>query len=144
MARTAFENLEVYRISERLADTVWSIVLGWESFARNTVGQQLVCSADSVAANIAEGHGRGSDVDNRRFVRIARGSANETKNWLRRAYRRNLLTQQQTDAVGTLLGELMPRLNAYHRALGRKRTSNTIDLAARVAATSNTQQATST
>jgi four helix bundle protein len=144
MARTAFENLEVYRISERLADVVWEIVLGWDPFARNTVGQQLVCAADSVAANIAEGHGRGSDLDNRRFVRIARGSANETKNWLRRAYRRRLLTEQQTESVGKLLGELMPKLNAYHRALGRKRVNNTIDPAQRVAATSHTQQATGT
>ncbi|WP_366914315.1 four helix bundle protein [Mastigocoleus sp. MO_188.B34] len=38
------------------------------------VGKQIVRSADSVCANIAEGRGRFNDQDNRRFVKIARGS----------------------------------------------------------------------
>jgi hypothetical protein len=50
MARTNFENLRVYRLSEKLADQVWDIVLGWNYFAQNTVGTQLVRSADSVGA----------------------------------------------------------------------------------------------
>jgi four helix bundle protein len=49
------------------------IVVKWSVFARDTVGKQLVKAADSVGANIAEGTGRGTFVDNRRFVRIARG-----------------------------------------------------------------------
>jgi four helix bundle protein len=52
------------------------------------VGKQLIRAADSVGANIAEGDGRGTYADNRRHVRIARGSLNETKHFLRRAYRR--------------------------------------------------------
>jgi len=54
------------------------VVLGWNNFARDTVGKQLVRSADSVGANIAEGAGRGRFLDNRRFVRMSRGSLNET------------------------------------------------------------------
>jgi four helix bundle protein len=60
MAKTNFENLRVYQLSEQLADLVWEIVLGWNAFARDTVGKQLVKAADSVGANIAEGTGRGS------------------------------------------------------------------------------------
>ena len=78
MARTQFENLEVYKLSETLADRVWDLVAGWESFARFSVGSQLVRAADSIGCNIAEGSGRGSFKDNRRFVRSARGSLNET------------------------------------------------------------------
>jgi four helix bundle protein len=33
-------------------------MIGWEKFAKNTVGEQLVRSADSVGANIAEAQGR--------------------------------------------------------------------------------------
>ena len=64
MARTNFENLEIYQLSERLADEVWNTVIGWNNFARNTVGKQLVRAADSIGANIAEGSGRGSFQDN--------------------------------------------------------------------------------
>ena len=60
MARAAFENLEVYKLSENLADTVWKVVRKWDSFARDTAGKQLVRAADSVGANIAEGVGTGS------------------------------------------------------------------------------------
>ena len=42
MARTNFENLRVYRLSEKLADQVWDAVIGWNYFARDTVGKQLV------------------------------------------------------------------------------------------------------
>src|SRR5437588_9066824 len=81
MARTNFENLKVYQLSEKLADGVWDIVLKWSYLARDTVGKQLVRAADSVGANIAEGTGRGGSVENRRFVRIARGSLYETRHW---------------------------------------------------------------
>ncbi len=74
MAKTNFENLCVYQLAEQLSDKVWEIVLGWDFFARDTVGKQLVKAVDSIGANIAEGTGRGTYVDNRRFVRIARGS----------------------------------------------------------------------
>ena len=55
MAPTNFENLRIYLLSEELADAVWEIVGGWDGFARDTVGKQIVKSADSVGANIAEG-----------------------------------------------------------------------------------------
>src|SRR5712691_3334408 len=97
MARTHFENLRVYELAEQLADEVWNVVLSWRLFGRDTLGKQLVRSADSVGANIAEGTGRGTFQDNRRFVRMARGSLYETRHWLRRAFNRDLLTSEQID-----------------------------------------------
>jgi len=120
MTRTNFENLRVYQLSEQLADRVWEVVLGWDSFARETVGKQLVKAADSVGANIAEGTGRGTFVDNRRFVKIARGSLNETKHWLRRAFKRRLLSTKQINTVKPIIDELAPKLNAYLNSIGRE------------------------
>lgn len=79
-----------------------------------------VRSADSIGANIAEGTGRKSYVDNKRFVFIARGSVNETKHWLRRAYKRNLLTVEQITMLKPILDKLAPKLNAYANSIGRK------------------------
>ncbi len=119
MKRTNFENLEVYQLSERLADEIWKIVKRWRGVALFTVGKQLVRAADSIGANIAEGVGRGSFKDNRRFVRIGRGSLYEVKHWLRRAYRRNLLAEADVKRLKPMIDELAPRLNAYLNSIGK-------------------------
>jgi four helix bundle protein len=120
--KTAFERLEVYQLSERLADAIWDMALGWDGFAKNTVGRQLVRAADSVGANIAEGYGRGTGADNRRFIHTARGSLNETQHWLRRAFRRKLMTKAQVDLLRPVVMELGPRLNAYLKSIPTTRT----------------------
>ena len=119
MERTNFEKLRVYRLSEKLADELWRIVMHWDYFARDTVGKQLVRAGDSIGANIAEGTGRGSFQDNRRFVRNARGSLYETQHWLRQAYRRKLLTAAHVKKIKPVIEELLPKLNAYLRSIGR-------------------------
>ena len=121
MERTNFEKLRVYRLSEKLADELWRIVMRWGYFERDTVGKQLVRAGDSIGANIAEGTGRGTFLDNRRFVRMARGSLNETKHWLRRAHKRDLLTTAQTDSLKPMIEELAPTLNAYLNSIGTVR-----------------------
>jgi len=128
MEKTNFENLHIYRLSERLAEQIWRIVLGWEYFAKNTVGIQIVKAADSVGANIAEGSGRGTEAELRRFLRVARGSLYETQHWLRRAYKRNLLTQKQVDELVPILRELTPKLNASLGSIGSLRNALAISL----------------
>jgi four helix bundle protein len=119
MAQTNFEKLRVYQLAEKLADLVWRIVIKWEYFPKNTVGKQMVTAADGVASNISEGSGRGSYQDNRRFVKIARGSLYETKNWLRRCHRRRLITEKEVAELKPIMDELVPSLNAYYRSLDK-------------------------
>ena len=118
MEKTNFENLEIYQLSEKLADEIWEIVLGWNSLAQDTVGKQIIRSADSVGANIAEGSGRGSNQDYKRFLKISRGSLYETRHWLRRAFKRKLLTNEQIKSLTPTLEKLTPKLNAYLRSIG--------------------------
>ena len=124
MTKTGFENLRIYQLAEKIADLTWEIVTKWDYFAKSTVGMQLVNSADSIGANIAEGYGRGSHADNRRFAKISRGSLFEVKHWLRRAYRRKLLSKSKTATLQQLVGELTPKLSAYINSIGKKSTRN--------------------
>lgn len=119
MAFVRFQELTVYQLSEELADSVWEIVQPWGILARDTVGKQLIRAADSVGSNIAEGCGRQSHNDNRRFIRIARGSLCETQHWLRRAFRRKLLSGSQVSSLHAIIVKLGPMLNAYLRSIGR-------------------------
>ena len=122
MARTNFENLRIYRLSELIADEIWNIASAWKPFVRDTLGKQIVRAADSMGANIAEGSGRASSQDNRRFIRMARGSLCETQHWLRRAFNRKLLTARQIEKLKPLIDELSPKINAYLHAI-----SNTVE-----------------
>ena len=119
MARSNFESLRVYHLAERLADTIWQVVEGWPVFAKNTLGNQIVRSADSIGANIAEGSGRGSFQDNRRFIKMARGSLHEAQHWLRRAYQRKLLSEEHIRQLRPLVDELAPTINAYLKSIGK-------------------------
>jgi len=119
MSRTNFEKLRVYKLSEELADEIWNIVIRWDAFAKDTVGKQIVRSADSIGANIAEGTGRHNFQDNRRFVKIARGSLNETQHFLRRAFKRNLLASADVKKLKPLVDNLAPQLNSYLKSIGR-------------------------
>jgi four helix bundle protein len=113
MEKTNFEKLDIYRLAETLADQIWGIVGTWSALAQRTVGDQMIRSADGIGANIAEGSGRGTAADNRRFLRMARGSLNETRHWLRRAHKRRLLNVSDTEALTPIIAELTPKLNAY-------------------------------
>jgi four helix bundle protein len=118
--RTNFEKLRVYQLSEKLADDLWNIVITRDSFAKDTVGKQIVRAADSIGANISEGSGRGSAQDNRRFVRMARGSLYETIHWLRRSYMRKLLSQAEVKKLRLLVEELAPTLNAFLSSVDKR------------------------
>ncbi len=124
MGSLALEKLEVFRMSEQLADAVWTMVNSWNNFAKDTVGKQLVRAADSIGANIAEGYGRGSYQDNRRFVRISRGSWYETRFWLRRAHTRGLLDPAVVRSIRPVMNRLGPMLNGYLRSIGTQREPN--------------------
>jgi four helix bundle protein len=124
MSQTNFQRLDVYKLAEKLADEIWNIVIKWDALAKDTVGKQIIRSADSIGANITEGDGRGSYQDNRRFIKIARGSLYETKHWLRRAYTRQLLTNTQVEALKLIIDELSPRLNAYLKSIGNTLEKN--------------------
>lgn len=121
MGTKPFQHLLVYQVAEQFGDELWGIVRQWDRIAQNGVGLQLVRAADSIGANIAEGTGRQSYKDNKRFVRIARGSLYEAQHWLRRAYTRKLLTPDQVAKLQPLVERLGPLLNGYLRSIGTTR-----------------------
>ena len=109
MSFRPFEELKVYQLAEQLTDEIWDMVIQWNYFEKDTIGKQLVRAAD----------GRGSKKDNQRFIRIARGSLNETRFWLRRAYKRKLIADTQVVKIQSIIENLAPCLNAYLKSIGK-------------------------
>ena len=50
--------LHVYVLAEELSDTIWALYDSWPNKVKRTIGYQILRSADSISANIAEGYGR--------------------------------------------------------------------------------------
>ncbi len=117
MPKTGFENLKIYQLAVSLSDLIWRSANRWGHFEKDTVGKQVVRAADSIGANIAEGSGRGSVADNRRFARIARGSLYEVKHWIGVAERRRLLSDTDSRKLQSIVAELLPKLGAYIKSL---------------------------
>ena len=110
---TKYEELEVYKLSENLSDKIWDKVIAWNNFEKDVLGKQLVKAADSISANIAEGSGKGSFVDYKRYLKISRGSLFETKQWVHKAFKRKLLDEADKETITKMIDELIPRLSAF-------------------------------
>ncbi len=113
MIQSRIEDLEIYKEALEISDIIWKLVLNWNGFEKNTVGSQLVRAIDSVGANISEGYGRGSKIDNARFIKIARASLFETKYWLTQASKRKLISDSETNQIISQIENLLPRISAY-------------------------------
>lgn len=113
------EDLEIYNLSEAFGNKVWEIVAAWDYFAKDTVGKQLVRSADSISANIAEGFGRYHYKENKNFCYFSRGSIIETKSWLKKAQIRNLIDDDIYQVLLQQLETIHHKLNIYIKYIGK-------------------------
>jgi four helix bundle protein len=73
-----FLDWEVYKDSQKVFLEVVKIVRKLPSDIRYSLGNQIIRSALSVSLNIAEGSGRCTDKEMKRFFDISTGSINET------------------------------------------------------------------
>lgn len=80
MREFSFEKLEVWKLVQDLIEMVYSDTTHYPKTERYGIVSQIRRSAISVSSNIAEGSGKKSDKDKKRFLSIAYGSLMETMN----------------------------------------------------------------
>lgn len=115
-----FEKLEIYLISMSISEKLWEIVSLWSDFEKDTIGKQIVRSADSVSANISEGYGRYHFKDSRNFFYYARGSLCETITWLKKAESRKLINDNDYLELYNQCIRLSVKLNNFIKAVGKR------------------------
>lgn len=105
-------SFEVYPKALLLFDFAWR---DCDKLAKNHCGRQisdqLIRSAGSISANIEEGYGRGYGLEYSRFLKIALGSARETRGWYYRG--RKLLDQKILHHRYHLLDEIIALLATH-------------------------------
>jgi four helix bundle protein len=117
-----FRNLDVWRKSH---DLTLSVYRASGSFPREEVygvTSQIRKCAASIAANIAEGCGRGTDPDFGRFLNVAMGSASELEYHLLLAHDLGYLNKEDYARLGSeairvkrMLASLINRLRKNAR-----------------------------
>lgn len=105
-----FEKPDVYRRALDFADQVSALTA---RFTRSLwhLADQLNRAGLSIALNIAEGNGRGTPTDKRRFFLIARGSAFECVPLLDMCKRKGLFSPDTHSGFRTALDDLCRMLS---------------------------------
>ncbi|KAF0238021.1 MAG: S23 ribosomal [Prolixibacteraceae bacterium] len=114
------EDMEIYNISMEIGDEIWFSVVEWENLAKYSIGQQIVRSADSIAANISEGYGRYHFKDRKNFMFYARGSHYETITWLTKAQNRKIISNEFFEGIIAKMEKLGVKMNNYINTLESK------------------------
>jgi four helix bundle protein len=126
MSAKGFEGLEAWQRARQLAIAVHKrMVPLLPPEEKWGLAKQIRRSSKSVMANIAEGYGRYYYQDNVRFCYIARGSLDETVNYLIAALDLDYIPKTLYDDLRTLADETRRLLNGYINFLkNRKRGEN--------------------
>jgi four helix bundle protein len=115
-------DLDIYVLANQVGDLIYQKVSEWDTFNKNTIGYQIVRSADSISANISEGFGRYHFRDQKRFCYIARGSLYETKTWLEKASKRVPKDKKEIQRIIDITNTLNFKLNAFIKYLDNRIT----------------------
>ena len=121
MNRKDIDELEIYQMGMEIGQVTFNLVKDWPALHKNTIGHQIIRSADSIAANISEGYGRYHYKEQRHFCYIARGSLYETNTWLVKASMRIESNKNQIEELLKLVHILIKKLNAYIKYVERQK-----------------------
>ena len=113
----SYRDLKVWQQAMTLAEECYRITRQFPKEELYGMTSQVLRSAASVAANIAEGHGRNSRGEYIQFLRVAQGSLKELETHLILATRVGLMSSgvidnvlQQSDGLGKMLRALIRSL----------------------------------
>ncbi len=112
-----YRDLKVWQSAMKLAEEVYRLSGCFPKSEIYGLTSQLQRSAVSIPSNIAEGQGRNSSNEFRRFLRIALGSLAELETQILLAQRFNYITEQESVNVLQIAGETGKMLKGLQKSL---------------------------
>ena len=113
-----FKNLKVWTKAHELTLTIYQCTRKFPKEEMYGLSSQIRRASASIGANIAEGCGRRSDPEMKRFVQIARGSASELEYHLLLAKDLQLLTAGEFKNLEAKIFEIQRMLASLSQRLG--------------------------
>lgn len=113
----SYKDLVVWQKAIEIVSEVYAITKSFPSEERFGLSSQMQRAAVSIAANIAEGHGRGTRIDYAHFLDMANGSVAELETLLTVTRKLSYCAEErcskiegQLHEVGKMLGSLRTKL----------------------------------
>ena len=112
-----FKQLMVWEKAHQLTLNIYKVTALFPKEEIYGLTSQIKRASASIALNIAEGCGRGSDVDFKRFLIMSMGSANEVEYCLILARDINYICSETFEGLQTQIEEVKKMLSTFIRKL---------------------------
>lgn len=112
-----FLEWEVYKNSKSLVKEIYSITRKFPNDFKYNLGDQINRSSTSIVLNIAEGSGKNSDRELKRFFDIAMGSCYETIAGLDLASNNDLISKESFNNLSEKLRSIARQLGGFKKKL---------------------------
>ena len=116
-----YHQLEVWRRSHQLTLAIYTVTKKFPKEELFGLTSQLRRACSSIPANLAEGCGRDSDAELKRFIDIAHGSASETEYHLLLAAELHYLPPTDHQTFADEISQIKRMLGAFTRKLKAER-----------------------
>ena len=114
-----FEDLEVWQLGREICREVEYLFFNTSLGKRYKLRNQMDSSSGSIMDNIAEGFGRGGNMEFRNFLGYSRGSCTELKSQLYRARDKNLISEERFKNLSEKCEKEIAKLTAFISFLNR-------------------------
>ena len=107
-----FHQLSVWQKSHQFTLDVYTLTCAYPKDELFGLTSQIRRSSSSIATNIAEGCGRGSDADFGRFLQMAMGSASESEYQILLSFDLNYIDENQYKQMNAKVTEIKRMLSS--------------------------------
>lgn len=114
-----FEDLEVWKLAREICSELENLFETTALGKRYSLMNQMDRSSGSVMDNIAEGFGRGGNLEFRNFLGFSRGSCTELKSQLYRAKDKNLITEEEFQKLSQKCEKEIAKITSFINFLNR-------------------------
>ncbi len=116
-----YRDLAIWERSHALTMKVYGATKDFPADERYGLTSQIRRAVVSIPANIAEGCGRDSDAELKRFLDIAHGSASEVEYFLILTKELGYIPTKESDILSSEISEIKRMIGAFSRKLKAER-----------------------
>ena len=109
----SFTDLNVWKEARSFQLFIFNLSKSFPSEEKYKLSDQIIRSSRSIAANVAEGHGRFHFQEQIQFCRQARGSLSEVLNHIYTAFDCNYISKEQVMEIENKADLLLRLVNGY-------------------------------